>query len=128
MMHCLLCHLQHVVYVNSRKQLRKGLVTYYKTSGITCLWKHLDVDHSTIYKRFQEETNNQGKENVRRQSAKKRSLISNSFISNFFASKVPFKKDDVEQNMFVKNLAYLIVKNHFSLQFVESVWLKCLVL
>jgi hypothetical protein len=114
--------------VNSRKQLRKGLVTYYKTSGITCLWKHLDVDHSTIYKRFQEETNNQGKENVRRQSAKKRSLISNSFISNFFASKVPFKKDDVEQNMFVKNLAYLIVKNHFSLQFVESVWLKCLVL
>ncbi len=49
-----------------KKQLRKGLVTYYKTSGITCLQKHLDVDHSTIYNGFQEEMNNQGKENVKR--------------------------------------------------------------
>ncbi len=58
MMRCLLCHFQFVVSVNSRKQLRKGLVTYYKTSGITCMYKHLDVDHSTIYKRFQEKINN----------------------------------------------------------------------
>jgi hypothetical protein len=34
----------------------------------------------------------------------------------------------VEQKMFVENLALLIVKNHLSLQFVETVWLKCLVL
>ncbi len=46
---------------------------------------------------------------------KKRFLISNSSISKFFASKVPFKKDDVEQKMFVENLALLIVKNHFLL-------------
>jgi hypothetical protein len=52
--------------VNSRKQLRKGLVTYYKTSGITCLHKHFDANHLTIYKKFQEEINNQGKENVER--------------------------------------------------------------
>ncbi len=61
MMHYLLCHFQLVIYVNSRKHLKKGRVTYYKTSGITCLQKHLDADHSTIYKRFQEEINNQGK-------------------------------------------------------------------
>ncbi len=30
--------------------------------------------------------------------------------------------------MFVENLALLIVKNHLPLQFVESVWLKCLML
>ncbi len=30
--------------------------------------------------------------------------------------------------MFVKNRALLIVKNHLLLQFVESAWLKCLVL
>jgi hypothetical protein len=30
--------------------------------------------------------------------------------------------------MFVKNLALLIMKNYLPLQFVESVWLKCLVL
>jgi hypothetical protein len=54
--------------------------------------------------------------------------ISNSSIFEFFASKDPLKKDDVEQKMFVKNLAFLIVKNHLPLQFVESVWLKCLML
>jgi hypothetical protein len=32
-----------------------------KTSGITCLQKHLDANHSTIYTKFQEEINNQGK-------------------------------------------------------------------
>jgi len=53
MMCCLLCHPQLVVFVNLRKQLGKGLITYYKTSGITCLQKHLDANHSTIYKRFQ---------------------------------------------------------------------------
>ncbi len=37
MMCCLLCHPQPVVYLNSKKQLRKGLITYYKTNGITCL-------------------------------------------------------------------------------------------
>ncbi len=72
MMRCLLCHSQSFSFMNSRKQLRKGQVTYYKTSGITSLQKHLDVNHSTIYKRLQEEINNQGKENVNRQSTKKK--------------------------------------------------------
>jgi hypothetical protein len=30
--------------------------------------------------------------------------------------------------MFVENLTLLIMKNHLPLQFVDSVWLKCLVL
>ncbi len=106
MMCYLLCHFQPVVSMNSRKQLKKGLVTYYKTTGITCLQKHLDVDHSTIYKRFQEEINNEREKNVERQFAKKRFLIYNSSIFEFFASKDPFKKDDVEQKMFVENLAF----------------------
>ncbi len=66
MMRCLLCHSQPIVSVNSRKQLRKGLITYYKTSGITCLQKNLDVDYSTIYNGFQEKINNQGKKIVLR--------------------------------------------------------------
>jgi hypothetical protein len=65
MMCCLLCHSQ-LVSVNSRKQLRKGLIMYYKTSGTTCLHKKLDANHSTIYKKFQKEINNQGKEDVER--------------------------------------------------------------
>jgi hypothetical protein len=47
---------------------------------------------------------------------------------NFFTSKDPLKKDDVEQKMFVENLTLLIVKNHLPLQFVESVWLRSLML
>jgi hypothetical protein len=92
--------------VNSRKKIRKGLITYYKTSGITCLQKNLDANHSIMYKRFQKEINNQGKENVGKQYAKKRSLISNSSIFDFFVSKDPFKKDYVEQKTFMENLHF----------------------
>jgi len=92
------------------------------------LQKHLDADHSTIYKRLQEEINNERRKNVEKQSTKKSYLISNFSIFEFFALKYPFKKDDVEQKMFVENFALLIMKNHLPLQFVESVWLKHLVL
>jgi hypothetical protein len=91
MMHCLLCHFQPIIFMNSRKKLKKGLVTYYKTSGMTCLQKHLDADHLVIYKRFQKEINNEGKENVERQFANKRFLIFSFSISEIFASKDPFK-------------------------------------
>jgi hypothetical protein len=47
---------------------------------------------------------------------------------NFFVSKDPFKKDDVEQKMFMENLALLIMKNHLPMQFVKNMWLKCLML
>jgi len=34
------------IFFNPRKKLRKGLIFYYKTSGITCLRKHIDANHS----------------------------------------------------------------------------------
>jgi len=49
-----------------------------------------------------------GKKMLRNNLPKKRSLILNSSIFEFFASKDQFKKDDVEQKMFVENLAILI--------------------
>jgi hypothetical protein len=76
--------------------IRSLLAFENETSGIPCLQKHFHANHSAIYKRFQEEINNQGKENVERQSRKKRSHISNFSKSEFFASKDPLKKDDVE--------------------------------
>jgi hypothetical protein len=36
--------------LNPKNKLRKGLISYYKTNGITCLQKHLDVDHFVIFK------------------------------------------------------------------------------
>ncbi len=91
MMCCLLCHSQVIIFVNSRKKLRKGLISYYKTSGITCLHKHFDVEHLVIYKKFQEEINNQGRKNVEKQLAKKKAHISNSSIY-ILLQKIPSKR------------------------------------
>ncbi len=42
--------------------------------------------------------------------------------------KEPFRKDDVKQKDFLQDLGLLIMKNNLPLQFVESVWFKCLIL
>jgi len=63
MIRCLLCHSQPIVFMNSRELLRKSLITYYKTSGITSLQKHFDTDHLTIYKNNQEEINKERRKN-----------------------------------------------------------------
>jgi hypothetical protein len=46
----------------------------------------------------------------------------------FFATKEPFKKDNVQQKDFLQSLGLLIMKNNLPLQFVESIWFKCLIL
>jgi hypothetical protein len=73
----------------------KGLILYYKTSGITCLKNHVDVDHSIIFKNI-EEVNSLVKGNLEKQCTKKRTNVSSFSISIFFASKDLFKKDVVE--------------------------------
>jgi hypothetical protein len=45
-------------------------------------------------------------------------------ISNFLATKEPFKKNDMQQKPFVKDLGHFNIKNHLPLQFVESILLK----
>ncbi len=39
-----------------------------------------------------------------------------------------FKKEDVPQKEFLKDLGLLIIKNNLPIQFVESMWLKHLIL
>ncbi len=34
-MHCVLCYQNRVIGINPRIQVRKGLISYYKTNGIT---------------------------------------------------------------------------------------------
>jgi hypothetical protein len=36
---------------------KKGVITYYKTYGITTLKKHVDADHFLIFKKYKEEIN-----------------------------------------------------------------------
>jgi hypothetical protein len=49
-------------------------------------------------------------------------------ISKFFYAKDHFKKDVVQQKQFSQNLALLVIKIHLLIQFVDSTWLKCLVM
>jgi hypothetical protein len=63
-----------------------------------------------------------------KQLAKKGANLFGNYTSNFFVAKDSFKKDDVQQKEFLEDLSLLIVKNNLPTQFVESVWLKHLVL
>jgi hypothetical protein len=54
--------------------------------------------------------------------------VFNSKISKFFGAKEFFKKDVVQQKQFLQDLALLVVRNHLPIQFVESTWLKHLVM
>jgi len=55
--------------------------------------------------------------------------MSASAISNFLGGhRSKYKKENVHHKKFVENLGLLIVKNHLPIQFVESIWLKCLVM
>jgi hypothetical protein len=47
-----LCYDNVVNILNVRTKERKGLITYYKTYGITILKKHVDVDHFIIVNFF----------------------------------------------------------------------------
>jgi hypothetical protein len=68
------------------------------------------------------------KGNSNRRHAKKKANVFSFSILYFFALKDPFKKMMWSKKcLFMKDLALLIVKNYLPLQFVESVWLKCLV-
>jgi len=52
---CILCYQKFITRINSKTQTRKGLISYYKTNGITSLKKHVDVKHIVIIKMFEEE-------------------------------------------------------------------------
>jgi hypothetical protein len=55
---CIFCHDNLVNATNLRTQSRKGLISYYKTNGITFLRKHVNANHGQIAKIFEEEVNN----------------------------------------------------------------------
>ncbi len=58
-MHCIFCHNNPILNVNPKMQTRKGLIIYtnHATNGIVALRKHANLDHSNIFKKFEEEIN-----------------------------------------------------------------------
>jgi hypothetical protein len=53
-MHCIFCYQKLVIGIYLRTQTRKGLISYYKTNGITSLKKDVDAKHTVIAKMFEE--------------------------------------------------------------------------
>ncbi len=50
--------LQNTCVIYSNKKLRKGLISYYKTNGISTLKKHVDaLEHGLLAKKPNEEMN-----------------------------------------------------------------------
>jgi hypothetical protein len=57
-MRYILCYQYPVIGINPKIQARKGVISYYKTNGITSFKKHVDVDHYFIAQMFEEQVNN----------------------------------------------------------------------
>jgi hypothetical protein len=77
---------------------------------------------------FEEKVNSLLKSIFKIQPSKKRTNPSRGSIFKFFYVKDTFKKEDVSHNFFLEDLGLLIVKNNLLIQFVESMWLKRLIL
>jgi hypothetical protein len=56
-MRCILCCQNLVIGINPITQMRKGLISYYETNGITSFKKHTDIDHSFIATMFVKKVN-----------------------------------------------------------------------
>jgi len=70
-MKCLLCYNAPMNVSNPRTQARKGLISYYKTNGITSLKEHVHVNHYFISQKFEEVQNMMRGRSVERQLANK---------------------------------------------------------
>lgn len=116
-MRCILCHNNPVNATNPRTQLRRKLILYFKTNGMTSLKNHVDADHGLVAKVFEKQVNNllKGKKEKKKVAIKKTLNLFEKSISNFFAMKDPFKSDNVQQIFLIEDLGLLIMKNNLSM-------------
>jgi hypothetical protein len=70
-MRCIMCYDNVVNIPNWKTKERRGLITYYKTYGITTLKKHVNANHFAIAKKFEKEIDNEIIESVERNLRKK---------------------------------------------------------
>jgi hypothetical protein len=128
---------QIFIFCKSKKITKEGLISYYKTNGITCFLKHVDGDHSIIFKILKKRLTMQWKE-IQIDNLQKRSKCFQFFHFRFFCSKRSFQKNDVEQKMFVyegpctfnhqKPLAFTIygkcMVKVFSITYLSLCWIS----
>jgi hypothetical protein len=92
------CCSKLIFSLNPRKQLKKGLLSYYKTNGITCLRKHVDRDHSIIFRFFEKEVNNSRRGNLYKKHEIEIKFFGSS-ISIFFLLQKLLSKKNVDQKI-----------------------------
>jgi hypothetical protein len=85
-MRCLLCYNSFIHAFNPNTKEIKSFITYYKTCGITTLKKHVDNDHVTIVKTFNQKVNILVRGPIERQLGEKMN-VSSSAISKKIMSK-----------------------------------------
>jgi len=69
-MRCMICHNEYVPFI-AKTKLKKRIISYFKSNGITTLKKHVDVEHTLLTKKFEEEVNSLVKSSLEKQLAKK---------------------------------------------------------
>jgi hypothetical protein len=68
------------------------------------------------------------KKSIGNTTYKKKVYIKCKWNLQFFWGLASYKKDNVHEKKIVENLGLLIVKNHLPIKFVDSIWLKGLVM
>ncbi len=92
---CILYYKKLIIGIHPRTQVRKRLIFYYKTNGITSLKIHVYAYHFFIANMFEKDVNNLSKRIEERQPSKKRMNPFGRSNSTFFGFKNTFKKEDV---------------------------------
>jgi len=92
------CCSKPIFSLNPRKQLKKGLISYYKTNGITCLRKHVDRDHSISFRFFEKEVNDLARGNLYKKYEIEIKVFGSSISNFFFCFKSSFQRKSGSKN------------------------------
>jgi hypothetical protein len=71
----MICHSEYVLFT-SRIKLRKRHTSYFKCNGIITLKKYVDVEHTLLTKKFEEEVNSHMRNGLEIQPTKRRPNVS----------------------------------------------------
>jgi hypothetical protein len=91
---------------NPNTKERKGLITSYKTYGITSLKKHGDANHTLIVQKIEEEVNPPLKRTFEKQLAKKMLNVLSNALLTFLLLKILSKMMMCSKKIFCKTLGF----------------------
>jgi hypothetical protein len=125
---CIFYYNNFVNAYNPIIQARKGIILYYKTNGIIIFSNHVNANHTIIAIFLQEKVNNSKKLFKSNQQNKSLIYLANKFQFILLLYKILYIENDVQQKDFLQDLSLLIIKDHLPMQFVKTIWMKCLAL